>query len=256
MKIISFSFFENSKKFLKGFTPTPTFTKSCSEFIVHIFGGKIQSVCFCNRKLVRGFTLIELMVSIGVMSILTTILFSNYPDSMVRIGLANTTHKISLLIREAQVRGSAIDSRSSLNIVSGYGVYVSNSDIYNLTLFSDFASGGTVVNGISLGDGLYNKTPTDEMISSLKLLQKFYISNLCVKTGGVQSCFLNPTDNLIISFTRPNPRPNIYINNNISTDYDEACIEIKSPKAPLAGHIRSIKIYNTGFITTLINPCT
>lgn len=208
---------------------------------------------------VKGFTLIELMISIAIMAIMTTVLFANYPDSMVRIGLSNTNHKIALLVREAQVRGSAVDSRSNLNTVSGYGVYVNMVDTTNLVLFTDFANNSTSTIGIALGNGLYD---INEMISKLTLLQNFYISNLCVKTAEVQSCTTSPVNsvnNLTISFTRPNPRPHIYINNPPGTDvtdYDEACIEISSPKAPLAGHIRSIKIYNTGFITTLINPCT
>lgn len=252
MRATCFSF---SKNYKKGFTPTSTFTKSFSEFMLFVFGNKTHSVNLYTRKLVRGFTLIELMVTIGIMGILTAILFSSYPDSIVRIGLSNTNHKIALLIREAQVRGSSVDSRTGLNVVSGYGVFASSTATTSLILFSDFV-GATQLNGIFLGDGLYNKTPVDEKISTLNLLQNFKISNLCVKTGGVQSCIANGLNNLTVSFTRPNPRPHIYINNIKTTDYDEACIEISSPKAPLFGHVRAIKVYNTGFIETLIKSCT
>lgn len=212
---------------------------------------------FFNKKNIStGFTLIELMVSIGIMSILTTILFSNYPDSITRVGLANTSHKIAILIREAQVRGSSIDSRSGVNVISGYGVYASSTMTTSLIFFSDFPNNVTQANGIYLGDGLY---ANNEMVSTLKLLQDFYISNLCVKTGGVQSCISNSTNNIVnnltVSFNRPNPRPNIYINNTNLMSYDEACIEIKSPKMAQAGYMRSIKVSNTGYITTSIIGC-
>ncbi len=229
-----------------------------------------------SKKSVKGFTLIELMVCIGVMMIMTTLLFSSYPDSMVRIGLANTSHKISILVREAQVRGSSVDSRSgmnNLNVVSGYGVYVNSLATTSLILFADFAGTTQQVNHIYVGNGLYDQNPVDEKDSTLNLLQSFYISNICVKNSVDLYCnsgHVNPLptvnttthiDNLTISFIRPNPRPNIYINNVISS-YDEACIEIRSPKSPvvpkepLAGHVRAIKVSNTGFITTSVKSCT
>lgn len=222
----------------------------------------------------QGFTLIELMVSIGIMMIMTAVLFSGYPESITRIGLANTAHKVSLLIREAQVRGSSIDSRSGLNVVSGYGVYVNSAVTNSLILFSDFIDSASVAR-IPLGNGLYDQNPIDEKDSLLKLLQNFYISNLCVKnSSGLYCNFIHSpsnTDpvvtqtainNLTISFNRPNPRPNIYINDLKTANYDEACIEIRSPQSPkvplepIAGYVRAIKIANTGFITTSVRSCT
>lgn len=62
------------KNTVKGFTPTPTFTESFSEFISSIFDNKIRSINFCNRKLVSGFTLIELLVVIAIIGLLSTII--------------------------------------------------------------------------------------------------------------------------------------------------------------------------------------
>jgi hypothetical protein len=70
-----------------------------------------------------------------------------------------------------------------------------------------------------------------------------------------------PITSLIISFTRPNPQPNIYINNSTSTNFSAACIELRSPRAPRpgdtvpTGHIRSVQVYNSGMIRTATNKC-
>ena len=78
------------------------------------------------KKSMKGFTLVELMVSLFIMSVSTGLLLSNYPDSTVRLNLLNDTHNLSLLIREAQVRGSSVDSVNSS--IGGYGVSISNED--------------------------------------------------------------------------------------------------------------------------------
>lgn len=215
--------------------------------------------CFSfYKKYKKGFTLIELTIAMAIMAIMTTVMFSNYPESITRLELANTSHKIALLVREAQVRGSAIDSKS--NLVSGYGVYANITSENSVKLFSDFSAGGTtdVNTGIRLGDGVYDNVP-DEVVSTLKISDKFKVAKLCIKKSTITTCSDIDTSlvNLTISFTRPNPRPDIYKNNDeLDSDYDEACIELQTINNPgLPGHTRSVKVFNTGFITTLNSRC-
>ena len=207
-----------------------------------------------NRN-IRGFSLIELMISMAIFLFMTTVMLYEYPDSVMRINLANLTHKFALLIREAQVRGSAIDSKNSA--VSGYGVYVTSSNKSQIIFFSDFPN-GTLVNGILIGDSVYSTNPVDEMASVLNLPNGYSIAKLCLGNGWPFTCdnSLSPNlTSLTISFQRPNPQALIYANNTTLSTLGGACFELRSPKAPNIGHIRSVQIYNSGRIITSSVGC-
>lgn len=207
---------------------------------------------------VRAFTLIELLVSLAVIMVLTTVLLYRYPETSVRLTLANATHTVALLIREAQVRGSAIDSINSS--LGGYGVYVSLASSSQLILFGDLVDGSIAKPyGVAVGDGFFQNTPTnlDETKTITTLPSRYVISKLCVGSGFPFTCNSANTPaitSLTISFTRPNPLPSIYVNNTGTTN-SAACIELRSPQAPLSGHIRSVQIFNSGMINTSIGKC-
>jgi prepilin-type N-terminal cleavage/methylation domain-containing protein len=211
-------------------------------------------------RVVRGFTLIELLVSISIMIIMTTMLLSEYPGSAVRITLVNSTHTLALLLREAQVRGSAVDSVNTS--VGGYGIYIARATPDKITLFADSVNGTggtTSVYGLPVGDGLYQKTPIDETKKVTTLPRGYTISKICVGTGYPFTCngygSGSAITSLTISFTRPNPQPAIYINDSKATAYTGACIELVSPSAPKTGHVRSVEVYGSGMVRTTLSAC-
>ena len=51
----------------------------------------------------RGFSLIEMIVVIGIFAMLSGLVFSNYSDFNVSASLDNLAHRVALLVREAQV---------------------------------------------------------------------------------------------------------------------------------------------------------
>lgn len=216
-------------------------------------------------KSLKGFTLLEMLMSISVMTVITTVLIYKYPDTSVRLNLSNNSQTIALLLREAQVRGSAIDSANSA--LGGYGIFVALSAPDTVILFGDVIDSSVAMpNGLPVGDGLYaTSTPLDNVKSITKFGTRYRVSKLCVGTGFPFTCNTSNTPaitSLVMSFTRPNPQPNIYINNSLSTgNFSAACIELRSPKindasnATSTGHIRSIQIYNSGMIRTLANTC-
>ncbi len=218
------------------------------------------------RLRVRGFTIIELSVSLAIMGMMMVILLYNYPDTAIRMSLANISHTTSLLIREAQVRGSAIDSgNTNLDVdspIGGYGVYASLIDPGHLILFSDFVDvGGAISNyQIPVGDGLYQHIGLDETSSITTFPNGYIIAKLCIwdipKSKFVcNGEYSEPIQNLTISFMRPNPEPNIYINDSKATNFSAGCIELYSPHAPNPGHIRSVEIFNSGMIRTEVDTC-
>lgn len=203
------------------------------------------------------------MVSIAVMMTVTTTLIYKYPETSIRLNLANDTQLTALMVREAQLRGSAIDSVNST--LGGYGVYFNLSNPRIVTLFGDYIDplAGTP-NGIAIGNGLYDASPLNEAKTINTFATGYVISKVCVGSSFPFICNntnVPPITTLTISFTRPNPQPNIYINNSTSTDFAGGCIELRSPRAPSglpvpnAGHIRSVQVYTSGMIRTAAGKC-
>ncbi len=207
----------------------------------------------------RGFTLVELSVSLAIMGVLMVIMLSRYPDSALRINLANYTHSLALLIREAQLRGSAVDSSSGA--YGGYGVFVTQSDTRSIVFFGDSVEGAGS-QGIAVGNGLYDTASViAETKSTTTLPLSFRISKMCAATISGTSC--NQTaaygvpaiSNLTISFTRPNSQAKIYVNQNSAVRYTSACIELSTNRAPQTGHRRSVQVSSSGMVTTSYSPC-
>lgn len=213
-----------------------------------------------NYKL-RGFTMVELVISVAIIMLMSTVILVDYPDSVIKLNLANLNHKMALLIREAQIRGSSVDSRNST--VAGYGVYVDLNNKKIATIFNDFADSSIPVsNGIQIGDGLYSsESPLDETSSVISLRSKYTFSKLCVGNGYPFLCNDDegitggPITSLTISFKRPNPKALVYVNNTTLSTLGGACLEIVSPKYPAFGHVRSVHIFSSGMITTSSNAC-
>lgn len=204
----------------------------------------------------RGFTLIELMVTIAIMITMTTLLLYNYPESAIRITLINSIHSVALLVREAQVRGSAIDSVNSS--LGGYGVKIAipanSNTLSTAILFGDTVSGSLSPYGLPIGNGLFETVPINETKSTLTLPVNYNITKICVGQG-TSTCSVLPGSYVIISFMRPSPLPNIYFNGSQTINYSKACIEMQSPRAPSVGHIRSVEVYSSGMIRTALAGC-
>lgn len=223
------------------------------------------------KKSALGFTLVELMVSLFIMSIATALLLANYPDSTVRIELLNNVHKFSLLVREAQIRGSAVDS--AVEDFGGYGVFIDSATSSQAVLFADGVGDRTLKNrsGFVVGDGLYDQgVVTDKTKSILKFKEGFTFKKLCVASstatnpspnskgylcGKIRNTDTFPIKTLTIAFIRPSQTANIYVNGSTFEKFSEACVQIYSLKTPTSGHVRSIHIYNSGVITTTATSC-
>lgn len=220
----------------------------------------------------KGFSLIELMMSIAIMGMMSMILLWNYPDSNVRIKMVNLTQTVALLIREVQIRGSAIDSKNGE--FAGYGLHLSiatEASSTEVILFGDKTITDNYVNGILVGDGLMSTSTNDEIRSITTFpIGGYHISKLCIASNnGAFNCNASTSpeiETLTIAFVRPNSQPRIYVNDDVDlvvsvasttldTPYTGACIELSTLRAPLPGHVRSVRVEGAGFITTKISGC-
>ena len=210
---------------------------------------------------IRGFTLVELSISLAIMGMMMALLLYNYPETAIRMTLTNTNRTTSLLVREAQIRGSAIDSGDTSLVespIGGYGVYANLASSSKLVLFADFTDVSVPKPyGLTVGNGFYENIGIDETKSITNFPQGYTIAKLCIWSNNKFICNSDYTpviQTLTISFTRPSPQPSIYINDALPS-FTAGCIELHSPRGPIVGHVRSVQVFNSGMIRTQVGPC-
>ncbi len=222
-----------------------------------------MSVIIPRVPSVKAFTLVELIISLSIMAMILGMSFSQGPQTMMRLSLADNVSSIELMIRESQLQGSSVNSVSG--VYGGAGVYFNRATSTSVVKFRDrviFAP--NVTRPLGIGDGLYEYTPIDEL-SLLKIIDHNHkISQLCVESTGAANftCNADQTNSiptirtLTVSFLRPSQEPNIFINDSTSTRYDVACIQIDALLAPQQGYSRSILVYRSGMILKKVAACS
>lgn len=205
---------------------------------------------------VRGFTLVELIVSVSIMMVVLTITLMQRPSVAIRLSLSDGTSNIDLLLRESQLQGSAINAVNGT--VGGAGAFFDLSTSTKALKFRDVID-PSISSALGVGNGLY-EPGVDLKDSEVTLSQGNKIAKLCVSAGtSTFSCNEEndpDVEDLTISFKRPKTTAAIYINGATTTAYGAACIELHSIKAPETGHVRSIYIFRSGMITKRIGACT
>lgn len=215
---------------------------------------------FRKRFSQKAFTLVELLVSMSIMTLVMGITLMQRPEATIKLALADGVSSVELLIREAQLQGSAVNSVD--NQFGGAGVFFSTSTSNKIIRFRDRVSDPDVDLGV--GDGVYNVSgdiniPSIETAEVLDFKKGNKVKKLCVSDGlAALSCgsFKDITFNTLnVSFSRPSQKANIFVNGT-DTNFTSGCIQIESLKAPNQGHIRSVYVYKSGVITKQIGPCS
>lgn len=205
---------------------------------------------------IRAFTLIELMVSVSIMTIVMGITLMQRPEATLKLSLADGIASLELMAREAQLQGSAINSLNDM--YGGAGMFLNLATSTSALRFRDRVD-ATIPATIGVGNGLYESAPLDEKSETLEFIRGNKIKKLCVSTG--TSTFSCNEENdpvirtLTVSFNRPSPKANIYVNSSKDVNYVSACIQLETLKAPDQGHVRSLFIYRSGVVTKTLTSC-
>lgn len=191
-----------------------------------------------NKKIKSGFTLIELMVTIGIATaIMAVVLFENakFNNSIL---LTNASYEVALTVRQAQVFGLSSRSNSS-GTFSAYGMKASVDTPTIVQLFADVDNGndydvGEEINGgVALGRGLQ-------------------VNKICYKENGAMQCSNgngnNPHNVVTVVFKRPNPEALIF-NANGNTPNNLSYVSIILGPKDDAVNVRCAVIYRSGQIS-------
>jgi prepilin-type N-terminal cleavage/methylation domain-containing protein len=179
----------------------------------------------------RGFSLIELLVSISIFVIISTVVLANHSRFNSSVLLGSLAYDMALSIREAQVFGVSVRQYDS-EFEIGYGIHFSGSSSY--LFFVD-----------TNANRQYDQA-TDSIVRSYSLGRGHYVSQFCgTTTSGTERCSdsATPISDLDIVFYRPDP--DAIISSNEPGFYSSGRITVMSP----GGSSRSVNVASTGQIS-------
>lgn len=185
-----------------------------------------------NINFEKGFTVLELVISIGIFALMSAVLLAKYGTFNQGVLLNNLAYDIALTIRNAQSYGLNVRSASrSANLFDNpYGVHFDlANDPTHFIFFVDLN-----------GNGVYDDDPQIANLAKTTITRGSVISDLCVGNSG--NCNV---DTLDITFKRPDPNAIIKHNRFQNMYNSDADITITA----IDGLSKKIKVRSTGQIT-------
>lgn len=182
-------------------------------------------------SLSKSFTLIELMVTIGIMVIINGVIFFNYPKVMANLALRRTADEIALTARQAQAYAMAAKTVVGVSNPPSYGVYFDKNAPNNtkIILFKDLNSN-------------YQYDDSIEDVQTFDIQTKDEISTLSCIGSGSRSC-VNSVD---VVYSRQNPTADI--NKDITgSSWDSVKITIKARRD--SDMTKCVTINKNGYIS-------
>lgn len=195
----------------------------------------------------KAFTIVEVVISIAIVTILMTTAVLNYYTFNDNLALSSAGQEMAISVRQAQSYGLNVreSARYSGIFNYAYGIYFnpidSPSDYY---IFIDANANGLYEPGNGCG------SVSTECIERITVRHRVIITDICkdISTSvlcqsasgarGVHVTFLRPNPDAIINFT--NPAGSINYANQV-----DARIQLQSPR----GRNMSVDIYITGQVS-------
>ncbi len=147
----------------------------------------------------NGFTLVELLISVGIITVVSTIVLLKYSSFDSGVLLKNTAYEVALALREAQAKSVSGSHDGGGDARYPFGVTFTP-DSKKYTIFR-FAS--------STGDPYYDVGGAGSYatgLSTTTIERSMYVSDVCVNAGGADACDSDDSEDishLDISFRRP-----------------------------------------------------
>lgn len=143
-----------------------------------------------------GFTLVELMVTVGIFIFMTALVVAKYGSFNDGTLLTSMAYDVALTLRSAQSYGLNVQGYNSTNSFNyPYGIHFSSAAGNKQMIF--FADSNPT-------NGVYN-SGTDGLITTYTLARGGDVKSVCVGTGSGALC-TSPSNGIVdITFKRPDP---------------------------------------------------
>ncbi|MEK7535856.1 MAG: type II secretion system protein [Patescibacteria group bacterium] len=189
----------------------------------------------------KGFTVVELVVSTGIIIVILGMLFMGYPRFKARSALSALAREVAITVREAQVYGLAVKQLG--NEFPSYGIHISADKPKEIVLFGDYSSGDRE-DIYDSGKGCGSNQTETECIRRITMIGQEYVEKICVNPGGAQETEeVCDIPELNITFKRPDPEAIIITDDN-SVRYNAAKIYLRSSKD--SREQRVVRVWITG----------
>ncbi|RJR14058.1 type II secretion system protein [Candidatus Parcubacteria bacterium] len=169
----------------------------------------------------KGFTLVELIVVMGILVVVSTLMFANNSRFGGVVFLENLAYDVALSLRKAQIYGIAVRRFGSGEFDVAYGLHFAMSDPTRYVLFAD---------GVTANGTFDCPTPpgTCESLETSEMQQGYHLKDICVtQAGGGEDCSIETLD---ITFKRPEPDAYIRADDDALPLYEKAEIILESPR--------------------------
>ncbi len=188
----------------------------------------------------RGFTLIEMLVSVAIFTVMTTYLIVKYGTFNQGILLTNTAYDMALTMRQAQNYGINTQQAQTGDFSQGFGVSFSTLNPVGVTPQNPV--GTTVIPNnksfvffpdIHMNDLRYSNASGEGAVRTLYILRRgVRVQSLCAGASDVSCSTVNE---LHVGFKRPNPAAIISTQSDTNLAY--AKITISSEDGSLSRDI-------------------
>lgn len=211
-----------------------------------------------NKKKFSGFTLVELIVSIMIISVMTFTLYGNYRAVNKFVSYSTAVSDFASQIKEVQIFGASRGGTTS----KGDGIYIATSTPYSYYLFSDNINSSSSTTGIGMSNLRWDGASL-EPTSTKAFLNTAYLTRICYNNAedyGSTSAipvFTCNIPNLMLVFSRPKLNASIaYVNSGgATTTVRQACIEMIQAGVSTTTQQRSIVIRSAGQIIVQKTKC-
>jgi len=196
----------------------------------------------------KGFTLIEMLVSLAIFAVITSVVVYNYGAFNSNILVTNLAYEMALAIRESQSYGLSVKKITASSADYGYGIHFNSSNDHSFYLFADLNRDSKFEANSIANCGQANQECREELV----LRGDSSITKLCVK-GLVSGTLCYAPENtrwLDIMFVRPNPEAIIvresFFESQNQSDTDGSCTDACVYKKPYTPTLKSAEIEITG----------
>ncbi|HET9641278.1 MAG TPA: type II secretion system protein [Candidatus Paceibacterota bacterium] len=212
----------------------------------------MQNADSLRGRLSCGFTIIELLVVLGIIAVIMGIVLTSQGNFNRSIVLANTAYDIALTVRSAETYG--ISSRASAaSPNTGYGLHFDAGNQSSFILFADTnpAASCTTPGCTPPGNHVYTQG-LDVLVQTYSLGNNITIQDFCAYINNAWSCASNTAGitSLDVVYARPNPTAYMSRNGVYSSSISAACLLLAST----GGTTRSITIWGSGAINPNASP--
>jgi prepilin-type N-terminal cleavage/methylation domain-containing protein len=186
-----------------------------------------------RRNAQKGFTLIEMLVVIGVIVVVAGVMLANNTRFGGAVLLENFAYDVALQVRQAQVYGVSVVRFGNGNYSAPYGVHFDRSSNTSYLFFADATTNGVYDPG--------------ELVKTTTMTRGFKIGALCATPASgnppVEDCTMTNVD---ITYKRPEPDAYIAASGGVAAPpYTSARVQLISPR----NDTMSVIIYNNGQIS-------